>query len=101
MISDSTKVKLSAIEAVSETASTVSFSYRKANGKLAEESFSKNSVIIYNGKSIASGNVSAGLLKADGGDITIVGNNLVIINAYRTVVVFGTDLVDEIIFDYY
>ena len=101
VISDTTTVKLADIEAKSDTSSTVSFSYRKKNGKLATESFLKTSTVIYNGKSIAPASVSSSLLSADGGDITLVGTSLVIINAYRTVIAFGVDSEKEIIYDYY
>ena len=98
-----TEIDLSDIEGVSDSASTVTFSYTKANGKRATESFSRDAVVIYNGKSVGRANITSALLKADGGKITLVGTDLVTITAYQTIVVAAVDSEEgeEVIYDLY
>ena len=98
--SDITKINIRDIEAKSEDASNVSFTYEKESGKRKSESFSKNNVI-YNGKAIAPSDVKASLLNADGGSVTIVGNSLAVIEAFSTVTVYSVQSEEETVYDKY
>ncbi len=80
--------------------STVSFIYKDRNGNTTKESFLKSNVI-YNGKSIAPVSVSFDLLIADAGSILLVGDNLTVIKAYRTLTVYNVEAEEEVIYDKY
>ena len=100
---DVTSVDINDIKGTSENASIVSFTYEKANGKKYTETFSKDAVVIYNGKSVERHNISSALLNADAGMVTLVGNDLVTIKAYESIVVAAVDSEEneEAIYDLY
>ena len=98
-----TEIDFADIKGYSDSANSVSFTYEKANGNRAVESFSKDAVVIYNGKSVDRANITSSLLRADGGKITLVGTDLVTITAYQTIVVAAVDSEEgeEVIYDLY
>lgn len=102
---NTTEISLADVSNVSESTSggvtTVSFVYKRASGGYLGESFNNNMAVIYNGKSVSRGNINKALLSADSGSIKIINDNLVIINAYRTVIVYKINLDEEIIYDIY
>ena len=102
---DITEIDLADVTGDSVSGSTVTFTYKKANGKNASDSFSvenNKKYVIYNGKSIASGDLKNILLsKADGGSIKLIGDSLTVIEAYRTIVVGSVDTNAEVIYDKY
>ncbi len=79
----------------------ISFTYKRDNGKTATETFSTAGTVIYNGKTIAANSVKAELIEKDGGNIKIIGDDLVVITAYDTVIVTSVDTVNERIYDLY
>ncbi len=89
------------IESFNIGASDISFSYKKGNGSLKTESFSKSANVIYNGKSVDASKLELKHLDTGCGKITIVGNDLVIIEAYRSVVVGTVNVEEETIYDLY
>ena len=102
---DITEIDLASVTGDSVSGNTVTFTYRRANGKNASDSFSvenNKKYVIYNGKSIAASDLKNILLsKADGGSIKLIGDSLTVIEAYRTIVVGSVDTNAEVIYDKY
>ena len=99
---DITDINLADITGKSQSDSVISFTYEKENGNYARESFSRNGKVIYNGKLVADkADITTSLLDADAGSIRLVGANLTVITAYKTVVVSSVNIGDEIIYDAY
>ncbi|MBR5535161.1 MAG: S-layer homology domain-containing protein, partial [Clostridia bacterium] len=79
----------------------INFTYKDTNGKNNTESIQSTDKIIYNGKSIKFSQLTTKLLDKDTGSITYLNDDIVIITAYTTVVVYNVDEEKEVISDKY
>ena len=97
------EINLSDITGKNKNGNTISFTYKNKNGKLQTKSFSSGSgkYVIYNGKPVGDGQFTAELLDGDAGSVRLVGDNLAVITAYRTVLVSAVSAQEETIYDTY
>lgn len=100
---DITEIDIADITGASKSGSTISFTYKRENGKYGQESFSLTTgkYVVYNGKTVSAGQLSTALLNADSGSVKLVSDSLTVITAYKTLVVSSVNLAEETIYDAY